>query len=260
MGNKKVLIYGASGGLGQAISTEFRNRGYNIVYSGRDPIKLNRIRDSVDPKADVIDFSILDEINSKIFKNIDIVINATGIDVRKSLKSQSLDDIKEQLELNLFGVINLTRSAIEHFTKQGYGQILHLGGFADGSWSMPYYTVDIATRAGIYAFIESINLEINNKHIVVQYFCPQPADTEAERPYHTLWKSLGIKIVSKEKVAKDILKAIKRVKKVTIEGSFLNRYISTKLRYQFPKLFTKLLFKPMGQRTMRYIDNLKEIN
>ncbi len=258
MGKKKVLIYGASGGLGSAICKEFDKNGFDIILSGRSLDKLKKIKKENGLNGEIRDFSITDEVDHTIFNDVDVVVNAAGMDIRCPLQEQSTEDIKNQLNLNLFGVINLTKSVLKEFTKKGHGQILHLGGFADGAWAMPYYTVDVATRSGIFSFIESINLELDTSDIAVQYFCPQPADTEAERPYHKLWKSQGVEVVPREKVAKDIFSAVEKSKRVTFQGGKINSYISTKLKYQFPNLFTKLILAPMGRQTMKYLDKLKE--
>lgn len=256
--NKKVLIYGASGGLGNAICNEFHKKGYKLVLAGRNIEKLLQVKESLNTECKIVTFSITESIQEEIFNDIDIVINAVGMDIRKPLFKQSLQDIQNQISLNLYGVINLTKTVLEVFTKRDEGQILHLGGFADGSWATPYYSVDVATRSGVYSFIESINLELNNKNISVQYFCPLPAETEAEKPYHKLWKSQGVKIAKKEEVAKEILQAIKKKKRVAIQGDFISRFISTKFKYQFPVLSRKLLLEPMGIKTMKYIDRLEE--
>ncbi|WP_026396306.1 hypothetical protein [Acetobacterium malicum] len=81
--------------------------------------------------------------------------------------------------------------------------IVNIGGFADGRMAFPYYSVDVATRAGVFSFIKAINreLEIEGHATRVTYFCPSPADTEAEKPFHVLWKKIGITIVPVEKVA-----------------------------------------------------------
>ena len=204
-------------------------------------------------------FSISDELDSKIFDDIDAVINTAGMDTRKPLMKQSPIEIKSQLDVNLYGVINLTKAALESFSRKGKGQIMHIGGFADGSWATPYYTVDVATRVGMYSFIESINLEIDNTDIVVQYFCPQPADTVAEKPYHDLWRRQGLGIVSKEKIANDIYKAVVAKKTVTVQGNPINRFVSTKLKHLFPGLVSQLLLRPMGRMTMKYIDALRSV-
>lgn len=258
MVRKKVLVYGANGGLGSAICREFHQNGFDIVLAGRNTEKLLKSKSNLAIPGEIREFSITEEIEDSCLKGIDIIINAAGIDVRKSLVKQNIDEIKKQLELNLFGTINLTKTALKVFRDKGYGQILHLGGFADGAWATPYYTVDVATRAGIYSFIESINLEIDNKNVIVQYFCPLPADTEAERPYHNLWRSMGIRVVSAEKVAKDIFSTIKNKQKVKIMGGMFNTLVSTNLRHLLPGFFTKILLKPMGIRTMKYIDNIEE--
>ena len=255
MKGKRVLVYGAAGGLGSSICRLFIEKGCEVVMCGRNYEKLADLNERWGTACEVKSFSILDEIDPMIFAEVDAVINAAGMDIRKPLSRQSQAEIRAQLDVNLFGAINLTKSALHSFSRKGSGQILHIGGFADGSWTMPYYTVDIATRAGMYSFIESVNLEIDNKEITVQYFCPQPADTDAERPFHELWKRQGLEIVSSEKVAEDIFISLERSREVTIQGPYLNRIVSTKLKYLFPRLMKILFIKPMGRMTMSYLDS-----
>ncbi|WP_278247331.1 SDR family NAD(P)-dependent oxidoreductase [Acetobacterium malicum] len=97
----------------------------------------------------------------------------------------------------------MTKAFIPCMRNEKGSTIVNIGGFADGRMAFPYYSVDVATRAGVFSFIKAINreLEIEGHATRVTYFCPSPADTEAEKPFHVLWKKIGITIVPVEKVA-----------------------------------------------------------
>lgn len=256
MGNN-VLVYGANGSLGKAIVKQFYIKDFNVIYSGRSITKLKLAKSSLDVPGVIKAFSITEDIDPDIFKDIDVVINATGKDVRKPLIAQELDEIKSQLDINLLGAINMTKSAVKEFQKKGSGTILHLGGFGDGTWPSPYYTADVATRAGLYSFIESMNIELMDTNINVQYFCPLPAKTLGEEPYHDLWKSMGVPIVEKEEVAKSVFKAVIKGSKREIMGSKASHFIY-KLRHLFPGFINLVMAKPMGIKTMKYIDSMEE--
>lgn len=250
----KILIYGAYGSLGRAIAKHFYNRGFKLVLAGRDREKLQEM----EIYGETSWFTLDSDIERSQFKGANIIIFATGLDVRKPLIIQSPDEIDTQIQSNLSGAIRLARSFISYFREDRGSskyQAIFLGGFGDGSWPTPYYSVDVATRAGLYSFIESMNIELLGSNIKLKYFCPLPADTPGERPFHKLWKEQGVKIVSREKVASSIEKALYK------EGNYLMGDVSLKLVYKLrhllPSFFNRILVTPLGVKTMRYIDNME---
>lgn len=98
--------------------------------------------------------------------------------------------------------------------------IVHMGGFADGGLAFPYYGIDVATQSGIFTFIESMNRELRQEgsKIHLTYFCPNSAGTFAERPFHGVWKGIGIKISTPDQVAAELLSAVDKKKTVHIMG------------------------------------------
>jgi short-subunit dehydrogenase len=122
------------------------------------------------------------------------------------------------VNVNLLGAVWVTRAFLPEMLAQRSGVIVHLGGFADGRLAFPYYTVDSATRAGVRGFVDAVNREYSGRGITLTYFCPAPADTDAERPYHALWRSMGTPIVSTEQVALAVIKAVAARKRVYVMG------------------------------------------
>ena len=141
--------------------------------------------------------------------------------------------------------------------KQGKGTILHIGGFGDGRLAFPYYSVDAAACSGLFTFIESVNREINNKNIKVIYFCPSPADTKSERPYHKLWKDMGVKIESPEKVAEKILRTIIKQKQTYIMGGIVNA-IGIKINNISKNLAEFLFLKDYSKKITAYFKGVNK--
>lgn len=114
----------------------------------------------------------------KDFNHIDYVINAIGYDVRKELFEHTKEDIQNSIDINLTGSIYISSYFIPLLKEQSESTIVHMGGFVDGALAFPYYSVDVAIRAGLYSFCESMNRELKQEghkyHIT--YFCPSPAD------------------------------------------------------------------------------------
>ena len=70
---------------------------------------------------------------------VDVVVNATGYDVRKPLAEHTLDDLRRTLDVNLLGAMLLTQTFLPVIDD---GVIVHLGGFADGRLAFPFYSAD----------------------------------------------------------------------------------------------------------------------
>lgn len=243
---KRIMVYGASGGLGKAVCRQLIKSDYEVILAGRDNLKLQKLSAEL-KHNEIVTFDFSKEIDSLIFSRVDSVINCAGYDVRAFLENQSIRDIEQQISINLFSVINLTKSAYRGFNKDKGGTVLHIGGFGNGSWPTPCYTVDVATRAGAFAFIESINQEVDKNYRAL-YFCPMPTYTKAEAPYHKLWKSMGVKIVQLEKVAEQVVKSIDKSRKKWIMGGPLTKIIY-KLREITPRVIDSLVISPMSRKT-----------
>lgn len=225
---KVVVLFGATGGLGEAIARALIQRGACVMLVGRKPEALQKLASQLGERApfalaDITDRDSLEAVCATTlacFGRIDVVINATGYDVRKALIAHSDDDISRTININLTGSIRITRAFLPSLVAQNHGMIVHLGGFGDGRLAFPFYSVDVASRAGLHGFIESVNRELRllNHDVRVMYFGPTSADTEAERPYKELWNDMGVNVVPPEHIAEALVEAIKRRKSVAVMG------------------------------------------
>lgn len=219
---KSVAVVGATGGLGTAIVDALRREGADVLALARDAQRLGalgatraNLRTAV---ADIAsEQSMLDAIRGAA--DLDVLLVATGADVRKPLALHSAEDVSSLLEVNLAGVILTVKTFAGHM-KDG-GTIVVLGGFGDGRLGLPYYSADVASRAGVSAFAQSMNRELalEGRDLRVCYACPAPADTEAERPYADLWRRMGTPVVSPEKVADFVLAVALQRRAVAVMGS-----------------------------------------
>ncbi|MBN8655330.1 MAG: SDR family NAD(P)-dependent oxidoreductase, partial [Anaerolineae bacterium] len=168
LNNKVVLITGANGGLGSAFAKAFAAQGAQVILAGRNLQALQELADSIpaSTKIQKLDFDnpeshlALRQFISKSFGKVDVIVNAIGTDIRKPLEDHQQDEIHKLLSANLHGAILLTQTFLPLMKSQNDGMIVHIGGFADGRLAFPYYSVDAATRAGMYTFIESVNREL----------------------------------------------------------------------------------------------------
>lgn len=259
---KNVIVVGATGGLGSGIVKAFASSGARLLLAGRNEEKLSELVREI--KGDItnttIDVTVAESIEKfrdfawKWSEKIDIVVNVSGYDVRKSLDDHSVNEVEDTLRINLLGTILLTKIFLPIMKNNKGSLISHIGGFADGRMAFPYYSVDVASRSGVFSFIESINreLELEGSQTRVFFFCPSPADTDAERPFHSLWKQMGVKIQPVENVADALLNAIEKRKSVSIMGGTAT-VIFAKLNSIMPKLADFLVMKNYGRMLKDYL-------
>jgi len=259
---KSVMIIGASGGLGSGFAKAFGEEGAKLLLIGRNEEKLKKVADEIDGDATIATVDIRDSESMENLKsfavnwsdNIDIVVNVSGCDVRKSLDNHSYEEIKETLDINLLGAILTTKTFLPFMRRQKGSTIVHIGGFADGRMAFPYYSVDVASRAGVFSFIEAINRELKSEgnETRLTYFCPSPADTDAERPFHPLWRKMGISILPVEKVAETLLRTIEKNMTVSIMGGFAT-VLFAKLNAILPKVADVLLMNKYGKMLKEFL-------
>ncbi|MBP7687342.1 MAG: SDR family NAD(P)-dependent oxidoreductase [Thermoflexales bacterium] len=256
---KIALVMGATGGLGSAVARALTAQGATVIAAGRDRAKLDRL--VVEQGAHCaypIDLAVPDQIIAlrefiaAHYGALDFVINASGADVRKPLDAHTPDEVRRMLDVNLGGVINLTQGVLSIMRENGV--ILHVGGFADGRLAFPYYSADVATRAGVAAFVEAINRELalEQRKVIVSYFSPSPTDTEAERSFHPIWREMGVKIEPLANVVAELLTSIQQRERLHIMGGVSTRLFA-KLNAAWPQLADRLVMNRYGRILQKHL-------
>lgn len=260
--NKAVLVIGATGGLGECFARAFLAEGARLLLASRNGGRVRELAERLGGEAAAAEADITDadslhrlaETAREWAGGLDAVINATGYDVRKPLTEHSEEEIRRSLDTNLLGAILLTRELLPLMKNEPGSTIVHMGGFADGRLAFPYYSVDVATRSGIFAFAESVNreLRLEGSRVTVTYFCPNAADTRAEEPFHPIWKEMGIPISTAEQVAGELLRAVVQKRTTYIMGGWPTRLFA-KLNALFPRLADRLLLNRYGRILQRHL-------
>jgi len=129
---KKMAVVGATGGLGAAIVRALVREGAAVTVLARDISHMPADLGGDRLKAVTIDLQEPDSIlrAASGLTDLDAVIVATGMDVRKAFSQHTFEDVRRQLDINLSGPIWLTHAFLGTLTAGG--MIAHLGGFGDG--------------------------------------------------------------------------------------------------------------------------------
>jgi short-subunit dehydrogenase len=119
-------------------------------------------------QLDVNDDLSVNKAIDKIVKDndrIDILVNNAGYDLFGPLEESSLEEIKQQFETNVFGVIRTTKAVIPTMRKQGKGTIINLSSVGGKVGLLPFLTAYHASKFAIEGFTESLRQELDDFNI-----------------------------------------------------------------------------------------------
>jgi short-subunit dehydrogenase len=234
--NPVVIITGASSGIGEKAAITLAKNGYRVVIAARRQNRLEEIAEQIRKLGGEvlpiqIDLSQIDQIRDlvertrSVFGQIDILVNNAGSARHLWLDEQSLeDDIQNQLQVNLIGMIQLTRLVIPDMVEAGSGQIIHISSIA--SWvGVPTYSIYNASKFGSRGFLASLRRELRGSGVTISEIFPGAVDTEFGLDPDVSWKITTVTpkfaLLSAQSVADKILDMIQRKKTKSVIPGFM---------------------------------------
>ena len=182
--NKKVLITGATGGIGNSLIEKFNNLGSLIIATGTNEEKLNNLKEKY-PNINIEKFKLeehnkiekfIDTIYTKL-NGLDILVNNAGITLDNLSIRLSEENWQKVLDINLTSSFLMCKFAIKKMLKNKFGKIINVTSIVGhtGNVGQANYA---ASKAGIIAFSKSLALEYAKKNINVNCVSPGFIKTE----------------------------------------------------------------------------------
>ncbi len=186
--NKTALITGATSGIGKATAELFAENGIRLVLCGRRQDRLNDLKTDLEVKTKVhlLNFDVrnredvFERINSlpDDFSKIDILINnagnAHGLD---PIESGSLDDWDAMMDINVKGLLYVSKAVIPQMVKRKSGHIINIGSIA-GKEVYPKGNVYCASKYAVDAINQGMRIDLNQYGIRVGAVNPGAVETE----------------------------------------------------------------------------------
>ncbi len=167
MEKKKVLITGASRGIGKAIALTL-SKDYDLILHASRPESLKNLLKELGPKHAVLCADFSDVEATKIFCNalkklvgqsLYGVVNNAGIALDKPLMYQSMNAIEQMLNINVKAPLLISKTALKLFIPNKEGVIINLGSCV-GETGNAFQVVYSMTKAAMVAMSKSIAKEI----------------------------------------------------------------------------------------------------
>jgi 3-hydroxy acid dehydrogenase / malonic semialdehyde reductase len=185
---KKVLITGATSGIGEASALAFASMGCHVVITGRRASKLDVLAEKIHQLYDVdvttASFDVRDRSACEKFaddpgsEHIDILINNAGLSRGLDpADTADPDDWDEMIDTNVKGLLNITRLILPGMKSRNSGFIINVGSIA-GHDSYPGGSVYCASKHAVAAFTRSLKMDLNGTNIRVGMISPGLVETE----------------------------------------------------------------------------------
>jgi short-subunit dehydrogenase len=172
----RVLLTGASGGLGEAIARALGERGAKLVLSGRRTEALEPLARELGATvvpSDLGDRAQVERLVSQAGE-IDVLVANAGLPGRGRLPKLSPEEIDQVLEVNLRAPIMLARLLSPSMLERGRGQLVFVASFAGKVASAGESTVYTASKFGLRGFAHGLRAQMKGKGVGVSLVTPGP--------------------------------------------------------------------------------------
>ena len=212
-----ILISGASTGMGYETVRLFADKGYRVFATSRDPQKLREklSRDGIEGvtvlPADLHSHASVREAVENVLREagrIDILVNNAGYGLVSTLEEVSEEEMIDQFQINLFGLVRMTREVLPSMRENRSGIIINISSFL-GRVGLPLLSFYNASKYAVEGMTDSLRLELAGWNIRVHSVMPGFFDTQfarknlrvnaairdPESPYASLTETLAPRVI-----------------------------------------------------------------
>lgn len=212
--NTRVMVTGATSGIGKAIVFALSDAGYQVVATGRNQAELNELgglKGVTAIQADVCDRAGMAAIAEQY--PADVLVNNAGVlSTRASFQEIDPEEIDRMLDINLKAPLQLARNILPGMIERGQGHIFFIGSSA-GRAAHPNAAVYGASKAGVSLFCDALRCDLLGTGIRVTEIAPGRVQTQlyrtaisAETLQHELYD--GYESIQPEDIARLLLTAL----------------------------------------------------
>ncbi|HZX30477.1 MAG TPA: SDR family oxidoreductase [Rhodocyclaceae bacterium] len=216
LSNARILLTGATGGLGQALARRLKAAGAELLLAGRNREELARLQNELGRQASAIraDLNCPEDIErlaglAQEF-GVNVLINNAGIGAFGLVEEQPWQEVEQVLATNLATPIRLSHALLPWLKAQPQAAIVNVGS-AFGSIPFAGFAAYSAAKAGLRGFSQALRRELADSPVRVVYVAPRAIATPFNSPaVEALNRALGNRSDSPEAVAGQIVSALQQ--------------------------------------------------
>ncbi len=184
-----VVVTGASSGIGEATAIAFARRGARAILVARRKDRLDAVAARIEQAGgraiawtcDVTDLARVEKLPGLVTeltgRPVDVLVNNAGIAGGGPFPELTHDRIDEVVRVNLLAVMHVTRVFLPGMLSRGSGHIINVASLA-GRFAVPGAAVYSATKHGVVAFSESLDVSSRRRGVLVTSVNPAYVPTE----------------------------------------------------------------------------------
>lgn len=221
LNGKRILLTGATGGLGQELAKLLGQKGAVLTLVGREEAKLNLLKDLIEKSGNKAYYLITDlseegasqrivKQAKQIMGDVEVLINNAGVLDFIRFEQQSDERISQMIHTNVTAPIQLARAMVRNLNSNNQGHIVFVGSIF-GSLGFPYFATYCASKFALHGFSQSLRRELLGTNIGITYIAPRGISTPMnDAKTVAMWDKSGSKMDSPELVAELIVKALEK--------------------------------------------------
>jgi NAD(P)-dependent dehydrogenase (short-subunit alcohol dehydrogenase family) len=174
-----ALVTGASSGIGNAAALALAEAGFDVVGTSRNASAVADHEGMTFLNLDVTSDESVSTVVQRViaqFGRIDVLVNNAGIGSAGAAEESSIAQAQGVFDINVFGVIRMTKAVLPHMRAQGAGRIINISSVL-GFVPAPYMAVYAATKHAIEGYSESVDHEVRQHGVRVLLVEPAYAKT-----------------------------------------------------------------------------------
>jgi short-subunit dehydrogenase len=177
--NKVWLVTGASKGFGLLLVQELLKQGKKVVACSRNVDTLKHLSIEFEDNFLALEMQVTqpNSVDTAVqkaiqhFGSIDVLVNNAGYGLFGTMEELSMEEIRNMFDVNVFGVMHVSKAVLPHFREKRSGTILNIASVA-GSYTAASLGLYSATKAAVIQFTEALKLEVAEFGIQVSAVCP----------------------------------------------------------------------------------------
>ena len=221
LSNQRIVITGAGGGIGRALTAELASRGARLCLLVRqcDPnvasLTIDMARDAQTftwacdvSRADQRDKAV--NAVERAWGGADVLINLAGVLDFRPFQDEDPAMLQRMMQVNVEAPMQLSRAFLPGMLERGHGRIVNVGSMF-GSIGFPFFAAYSATKFALRGYSQALRRELAGTGVGVTYVSPRAVNTPLNPPVVHAMASRGMmRMDEPEPVAKAIVRAIEK--------------------------------------------------
>lgn len=177
--HKTLFITGISSGFGKALATEALAAGHRVIGTVRNEAALEAFEALSAARAhgvilDVTDFARIDSVVAEMetrYGPVDVLVNNAGYGHEGIFEESSLEDMRRQFDVNVFGAVAVTKAFVPYFRQRRRGHIINITSMG-GTITMPGIAYYCGSKFALEGISDTLSKELKPFNIFVTAVAP----------------------------------------------------------------------------------------